>query len=116
MEIDRPHPCAMKLCMNGAWDYRVRDEWAFRLGGFALEGGLPAGCGGLAVEAGRAVGFDCFGLRAGRGVGELFTQGLELLFFRAEAGFARGKGLRRGVGHEGILLRMGIQVSRCGGQ
>ena len=76
------------------------------LGGFALEGGFPAGGGGLAMEACGAVVFGRSGLGAGRGVGELFTQRLELLFFRAEAGFARGGGLWRCVGHEGILLRM----------
>jgi hypothetical protein len=85
-----------------------------RLCGFALEGGLPAGGGGLAMEACGAVGFGCFGLRAGRGVGELFTEGLELLFFRAEAGFARGEGLRWGVGHEGILLWMGLRGGLSG--
>lgn len=58
------------------------------------------------MEACGAVVFGRSGLGAGRGVGELFTQRLELLLFRAEAGFARGGGLWRCVGHEGILLRM----------
>jgi hypothetical protein len=80
--------------------------------GFALEGGFPAGSGGLAVEACRAVGFAGFGLGAGRGVGELFAQGLELLFFRAEACLAGRKRLWRDVGHGGILPRIGGEGCR----